>query len=572
MARQYLRARPGAQSRGGGEGAANFGGAPGGCAVYNAGMGSGTRVIALSVVLGGALCAGTSARAQTVPTGLTVQPLASNLSAPCAFEFLSGGRVLYTEQFTGRVRLFRENVGLQATPVLIVPNVVAGGERGLLGLALDPEFPAKPYLYVFHDAPSPNHIRIARFTLSGDLDGTAGTDLTGDPLTRFNLLDNIPDAAGNHNGGTVRFGPDGMLYASLGDDAFPCGAQQVGGLRGLILRLRVNTLPPGAGSAFYAQLTPPDNPLASSSDSASRLMVARGLRNPFRIQVDPETGVLAIADVGETQREELSLLRPPGALALPGAGAAGANFGWPYFEGIADGSHADECPPTPPGLTPPVFDYDRTQQPFGASIISAGLYREQTGGSRNLPAGYDGDLFASDYYSGAVYRLTDDNGVNWQIAAPVPGQPNATHWATGFHEVSDWRVGPDGALWYCRQSVNFAGNTGSIGRISGPLVGVPPPPPGVPALAIRVLGNPAIGQATFSLSGVGRDAVLSVYDMHGRLVRRYHVSETSTPSPAPVNVTWDGLDSRGRAAGAGLYVVRLESAGASVSTRVGFLR
>ena len=108
-------------------------------------------------------------------------------------------------------------------------------------------------------------------------------DLTGGPLTRHNLVDVIPDAASNHNGGTLRFGPDGMLYASLGDDAVPCAAQQLGGLRGLILRMRVDLLPPGPGSAFYAQLTPPDNPFASSSDSAARIVVARGLRNMSQI-------------------------------------------------------------------------------------------------------------------------------------------------------------------------------------------------------------------------------------------------------------------------------------------------
>ena len=528
--------------------------------------------IALACVIATLPLPGTGARAQTVPTGLSVEILAPSLSAPCAFEFLSGGRVLYTEQFSGRVRLFRENVGLQANPVLIVPNVVAGGERGLLGLALDPGFPAQPYLYVFHDAPSPNHIRIARFTLSGDLDGTAGTDLTGDPLTRHNLLDVIPDAASNHNGGTLRFGPDGMLYASLGDDAVPCAAQQLGGLRGLILRMRVNTLPPGAGSAFYAQLTPPDNPFATSSDSGARVVVARGLRNPFRFQVDPLTGVLAIADVGEQVREELSLLQPPGATTLPGAGPSGANFGWPYFEGLANGAHAGECPPTPPGLTTPVFDYDRTQQPGGASIISGGIYRGQPGGSRNFPNEYEGNLFASDYYSGAVYRLQPSGG-GWALAPQVPGQPNPSHWATGFNEVSDWRVGPDGAIWFCRQSVNFQANTGRIGRIRGGQVSTPPPVPGAPALSIRAFGVPARGQVTLVMDGVTAEATVRVYDAHGRLLRRYRSEEFNTMFRAgAAEVTWDGRDSEGNSVGAGLYLVRLERADAAVTTRVPFLR
>lgn len=530
-----------------------------------------TRALARALALALLLCVGAHARAQTVPTGFSVQTLVTSLSAPCAFEFLSGGRVLYTEQFTGRVRLFRENVGVQANPVLIVPNVVAGGERGLLGVAVDPDFPTRPFLYVFHDAPSPNHIRIARFTLSGDLDGSAGTDLTADPLTRYNLLDNIPDAASNHNGGTLRFGPDGMLYASLGDDAQPCAAQQLGGLRGLLLRMRVDALPPGAGSAFYAQLTPADNPFASSSDSASRVVVARGLRNPFRVQVDPVSGVVVIADVGETQREELSLLAPPGATVLPGAGPSGANFGWPYREGIAVGAHANECPPTPPGLTAPIFDYDRTQQQNGAAIIGGPIYHSQAGGSRNFPIEYEANVFASDYYSGAVYRLRV-NGSAWELAPQVPGQANASFWATGFFEVSDWRVGPDGAVWFCRQSINFGNNTGSIGRIAGGQLSTPPPVPNVPALTMRVLGSPARDQVRLALGGITSDAVLKVYDASGRLVRLYRSEQMHTIGVDGGGVVWDGLDSKGQAVGAGVYVMRFERPGAAVTTRVPFLR
>jgi len=145
--------------------------------------------------------------AQSVPDSFTVQTLAPGLKAPCAFEFLPDGRVLFVEQLTAMVRLFKEGTGVQAAAVLSVPGVaIDGGERGLLGVAVDPEFPQRPYLYLHYTVAVPHHIRIARYTLAGDLDGTGGGNLTADPASRYDLIDDIPDAAGNHNGGTVRFG------------------------------------------------------------------------------------------------------------------------------------------------------------------------------------------------------------------------------------------------------------------------------------------------------------------------------------------------------------------------------
>src|SRR6185436_5835170 len=239
-------------------------------------------------------------RAQDVPDGITVEPLATALSAPTGFDFLPDGRVVFVEQFTARVRVLKVGTGVQVTPVLTVTGVSAGGERGLLGVAVDPRFPSFPYLYLYYDLASPQSIRISRYTLSGDLAGTGG-DLVASPTSRYDVVDAIPVAAPNHNGGTVRFGPDGLLYASLGDDANMCAAQTPG-FRGVILRLETRNLPPGAGRAFRAQVMPPDNPFATSTDSSARLVAAFGLRNPFRIQLDPASGDFVIGDVGLSLR------------------------------------------------------------------------------------------------------------------------------------------------------------------------------------------------------------------------------------------------------------------------------
>jgi len=526
------------------------------------------------------LLAAAAAHAQSVPDSFTVQTLAANLQAPCGFDFLPDGRVLFVEQLTAFVRVFKEGAGLQATPVLSVSGVATDGERGLLGVAVDPAFPQRPYVYLHYTVAVPHHIRIARYTLAGDLDGTGGGNLTADPASRYDLVDDIPDAASNHNGGTVRFDIDGMLYVSIGEDGVWCAAQDSTSLRGVILRLDTGGLPPGPGSAFRAQITPPDNPFHSAADSNLRLVAALGLRNPFRFQVDVPTGQLVIGDVGENVREEVDLLSPPIVFlaerrfpaTVPGA-PLGADFGWPYFEGTLPGAHRNDCGPIPSGLTAPVFDYDRTAQPSGAAIISAGTSRPFPGQSRSWPSQYSGDLFASDYYSGDLRRLTYAHGA-WVIAPPVPGQPAAGTWGTGFGAVSDWRLGPDGALWYCRQSVNFAANTGSLARIAGP--GLPPVgvgPPTAAPLSLTLKDSPARGNARLGVIVGDGPVTLRILDPGGRTIRTLlDRVAPNVPSGTEYTVVWDGMTGDGVAARPGVYLAQLEAGGRRAGLRIPFLR
>jgi hypothetical protein len=423
-------------------------------------------------------------------------------------------------------------------------------------------------------------VEIARYTLTGNLDGNAGTDLLASAASKFVLVNDAPDLAGNHNGGTVRFGVDGALWASLGEDANPCAAQAPATLRGVILRLRTDLLPPGAGSAFHAQLTVPDSPFATSPDSNLRLVAAYGLRNPFRFQIDPAWGTLAIGDVGDFQREELDLLQPvvpvplrlstPGSHEPPGgASELGANFGWPWREGLAEGRFGEDCGPEPPGLVPPVWEYDRSTQFGGAAIISAGFYRPQPGGEHNWPESHDGDLFANDYYTGDLRRLTEANGV-WTLAPSIAGQPSVTAWGKGFGQVSDWRVGADGALWFLRQSVEFAGGTGTIGRIRGPdPLSVPPRRP----LSLRLARSPALAVAELWVVATA-DARIRIVDASGRVVRTLEVSGPSAPGAEPMElrVTWDGYSEAGELARPGMYLALVESGGRRAALRVPFLR
>jgi hypothetical protein len=159
----------------------------------------------------------------------------------------------------------------------------------------------------------------------------------------------------------------------------------------------------------------------------------------------------------------------------------------------------------------------------------------------------------------------------WGLASPVPGQSNSTDWGTGFEEASDYLIGPDGALWYCRQSIDFADTTGQIRRIvhdrpagsgSNPLRGVRFAPP---------FPSPARGsvQLVYELPGPGR-VELAVYDPMGRLIRRLAGPEAQ--SAGRHRVAWNGTGENGDAAPSGLYVARLTVNRASYERRIPLIR
>ena len=271
----------------------------------------------------------------TLPPGFTDVQVAGALDEPVGLALVPDAaplpaRVLFVEQRTARVRMSRGEV---VTTLGTVPGVRSTDtERGLLGIAVDPNFPSSPYIYIHAtDNRFGTLIAISRFTLTGDLADTGTGALAFDPDSRYDLIRNLPDLASNHNGGTVRFGTGRTLYVSIGDDANNCNAQLVGVLAGKILRLDVTRLPAGPGGpAPYALLTAAGNPFATSSDSASRLVWASGLRNPFRFHVDPLTNDLFVGDVGENTWEEVTRFS-----------AGGQNAGWQWREGpVGCGAHA----------------------------------------------------------------------------------------------------------------------------------------------------------------------------------------------------------------------------------------
>jgi glucose/arabinose dehydrogenase len=252
-------------------------------------------------------------------------------------------------------------------------------EEGLLGLTFAPDFEASGAFYVTYTAPEPRRTVISRFTAH---------DRIPDPASERIILE-IEQPSEIHNGGALAFGPDGYLYVSVGDggplDDPNRRGQDVDTVFGAILRIDVSVEPYGI---------PPDNPFADGTGAPE--IYAYGLRNPWRMTFDPETGDMWVADVGEDTWEEVNRVE------------RGGNYGWPIMEGPACFQELD-CDDE--GLIPPRAWYGREH---GCAIIGGYVYR----GSR-LPELYGHYLYA-DFCHGRTWALdvARDDSEPVEIAFP----------------------------------------------------------------------------------------------------------------------------------------------------------
>lgn len=377
--------------------------------------------------------------AQTLPTGFVNETMVSSgLTAPHDFCFLPDGRVLIANR-PGGVTLWVG--GSSVSTVGNVANVLTGSERGLLSIEPDPNFPTNGYIYVWYSSTQDSFMHLDRFTCTGDLSNPASTNLSFSTASRRVILAAVPDNAFNHNGGSARFGPDGMLYMCIGDDANNCTAQNTSSQLGCLLRMDLSALPAGGSltAPSFSTLDPGTNPLSNNND-ISQLVIGYGLRNPFRMEIDQVTGSLYIGDVGQNAVEEYSEYVYPVTGPLPLR-----NFGWPWREGNNTFSGCGGS--APGGLVPPIAAVN--QGGGWASVMGGPRYRNQ-GGTFDFGPSYEGVAFFHDYYAGQM-RALEFNGSTWSTLPPVAGQPGAW-WATGFSRVTAVRQGPDGALYYTQRS------------------------------------------------------------------------------------------------------------------------
>lgn len=321
--------------------------------------------------------------AATLPAGFS-ETTVTGLTNPTAMAIAPDGRIFVCQQ-GGALRVIK-NGALLATPFVTL-TVDANGERGLLGVAFDPDFLTNRYVYVYYTATTPAiHNRISRFTANGDV-AVGGSELV--------LMDLNNLGATNHNGGAIHFGRDGKLYVAVGENAVGSNSQTLANPLGKLLRINKD------GSI------PTDNPFYGSTTGNSRAIWALGLRNPFTFAVHPNSGRIFIDDVGQSTWEEIN------------DGMAGANYGWPNTEG----------PTTDPQYTTPVYYY--ANDASTCALAGGTFYAPEV---RQFPASYVETYFFQDLCGGWIHQLDQ--------------QYNSSNFATGLSSPVDTLVGHDGSLYY----------------------------------------------------------------------------------------------------------------------------
>ena len=413
----------------------------------------------------------------------------AGLEAPTAVRFSPDGRVFVAEK-PGAVKVF-DGPG-DTTPTVVAnlrPKVDHNWDRGLLGLALDPDFPARPFVYVLYTYDAPiggtaptwndtcptppgpttngcvDSARLSRLQLDGN-------QMVGDEQV---LIEDWCQQAPTHSIGDLRFGADGALYVSGGEAASPyladygqagtprnpCGdppvgvggtqtppSAQGGALRSQDLRtpgdpttldgaiLRVD---PDTGDAL------PANPLAASGDPDAARIVAYGLRNPFRFAIRPGTNEVWVGDVGWNTTEEINRIVNP-------TDATVENFGWPCYEGLIrqggyDAANLSTCETLygSASATSPFFAYEHSAKVFSEETCPTGT-SSLSGMAFNppgsiLPAEFDGALFFADYARKCIWVMERAGG-------SLPSPSKIRTFRAGAAMPVDIQFGPGSDLYY----------------------------------------------------------------------------------------------------------------------------
>jgi glucose/arabinose dehydrogenase len=318
-----------------------------------------------------------------------------------ALVFTGPGRILYTEKGgfggvrDGSVRLV-EDGRLVSEPVITFADVETRSEKGLLGITLDPDYASNRLVYAFYTHARSERNRVVRFR--DDRRGQTAADATI-------ILGELPtDRCGNHQGGSIAFGPDSMLYITIGDNGCNrCLSQDNRSLAGKILRFTRD----GA--------IPDDNPFSSAPFPRSAFF-ATGLRNSFDFTIHPSTGEIVATENGPSRNDEINHI------------VAGRNYGWPFFQcGDAQG---DVCPSDRPEQKPPLRCHVDVIAPTGITFYDGDAY----------PAEFRGSVFYGDFNTGTLRRLVLSDDADRVLTEDQ-------QFLSGLGPIIDIVEGPDGLLY-----------------------------------------------------------------------------------------------------------------------------
>lgn len=404
-----------------------------------------------SIVLGLLLMGTAQARrplAALLPAGFTDSTFAgtgvaaASISSGVAMQFAPDGRLFVCQQ-NGMLKVYSAAGAYLSTAIDL--DVDSDGERGLLGIAFDPNFASNNHIYLYHTvASTPRNNRISRFTMSGNM-------VLGGSETALVNLDALSGAT-NHNGGAMHFGSDGKLYVAVGENADTSHAQSIANRHGKILRYN----PDGT--------IPTDNPtsvagIAGTLTGANRAIWAAGLRNPFTCHI--EGNQLYVNDVGGGGWEEINRV-------ATGARTVGFNFGWPNTEGgFTAGSF--------PNFTAPIHSYAHGGGSLQGYAITGGAYYPAGGA---FPAMYHNRYFYADYVRSWIGHVDGATG-----AGPTD------FLATSANSPVDLKV-RNGILYYLNRG------TGQVRQIQYTTPGTAPVVTGQPAGLTRSVGQTAVFTAS----------------------------------------------------------------------------
>jgi glucose/arabinose dehydrogenase len=335
-----------------------------------------------------------------LPEGFVEQIITDELNEPTSIAFAPDGRIFISEK-SGNIWVL-ENGELLPDPFYTF-EVDVHGERGLGQIRLHPDFDQNGWLYAYYNVAGDNVIRLVRLTANGNRAVPGSEEL---------ILETDPTESTNHNGGTIRFSQDGKLFLATGDGVHGPNSQNMGHLLGKMLRMNDD------GSV------PDDNPFVGEVEGKYQLIYALGLRNPYTFDLDPETGIIYVNEVGEATYEEINRIEP------------GKNYGWPIIEG----PHTTED--APENYMEPIHYYGHD---VGCAPVGGAFYSPET---KVFPEKYHGMYLWSDFCTGTV-----------SVMDPATDEIVDT-FMTGGWTISNISVNDEGDLYY----LSF--NAGQLVRIT----------------------------------------------------------------------------------------------------------